>query len=107
MLNKMAASDTEGEQSWSVYILRCRGGSYYTGIAKNVSERLKKHKAGKGAAYTRIHPPEKILYGEDGIELPTREGNERFAAELKFWPASENLYNRRRAEASKSKAQKD
>lgn len=67
MLKKTAAEPPEGEQAWSVYILRCRGGSYYTGIAKNVEERLEKHKAGKGAAYTRIHPPEGILYREDGL----------------------------------------
>ena len=67
MLKKMKSSSPEGERSWSVYILRCRGGSYYTGIAKDVEDRLKKHKAGKGAAYTRIHPPEKLLYREDGL----------------------------------------
>lgn len=67
LLEKMAAAEPAGEQDWSVYILRCRDGSYYTGIAKNVEERLKKHQAGKGAAYTRIHPPEKILYREDGL----------------------------------------
>ncbi len=67
MLKYMAASEPAGARSWSVVILRCRGGSYYTGIAKNVLERLKMHKAGKGAAYTRINPPEKLLYSEDGL----------------------------------------
>ena len=67
MLKKMEASEPKGERSWSVYILLCRGGSYYTGTAKDVEDRLTKHKAGKGAAYTRIHPPEKLLYREDGL----------------------------------------
>ncbi len=56
-----------GERAWSVYILRCKGGSYYTGIAKDVLARLKAHQNGKGAAYTRIYPPEKLLYQEDGL----------------------------------------
>ena len=56
-----------GDRTWSVYILRCKGGSYYTGIAKDVQARLKAHQNGKGAAYTRIYPPEKLLYQEDGL----------------------------------------
>ena len=52
---------------WSVYILLCRGGSYYTGIAKDVAARFEKHRTGKGAAYTRINPPEKLLHQEEGF----------------------------------------
>ena len=66
-LKKLTAAEPDGERSWSVYILRCRGGSFYTGIAKDVSDRLAKHKAGKGAAYMRIHPPQELLYREDSL----------------------------------------
>jgi putative endonuclease len=47
-------------------VLRCRGGSYYTGIAKDVAARLAAHRAGRGAACTRSHPPEALLYRESG-----------------------------------------
>jgi predicted GIY-YIG superfamily endonuclease len=47
-----------------VYILRCKDGSYYTGHAKNVERRVKMHKRGRGARYTRIHEPEKLVYVE-------------------------------------------
>ncbi|HEV8717035.1 MAG TPA: GIY-YIG nuclease family protein [Candidatus Binatia bacterium] len=40
-----------------VYILRCGDGSLYTGITKNVSQRLKQHQAGQASKYTRAHLP--------------------------------------------------
>ena len=47
-----------------VYILRCKDGSYYTGHAKNVEKRFEIHKKGRGARYTRMHEPEKLVYTE-------------------------------------------
>ena len=45
---------------WYLYILRCRGGSLYTGITTDVEKRYAAHAAGKGARYTRSFPPESI-----------------------------------------------
>lgn len=53
-----------GERSWAVYVLRCGDGSLYTGIAKDLEARLKRHQSGKGAAYTRTHLPVEIVYRE-------------------------------------------
>lgn len=47
--------------SWFVYILECRDGSLYTGIAIDVAKRYAMHVVGKGARYTRSHPPARIL----------------------------------------------
>lgn len=47
--------------NWFVYILECRDGSLYTGIAIDVAKRYALHVAGKGARYTRSHPPARIL----------------------------------------------
>lgn len=44
-----------------LYLLECRGGSWYAGIALDVQERFKKHIQGKGAAYTRANPPLRVL----------------------------------------------
>ena len=43
-----------------VYIIRCRGGSLYTGIARSVCRRLRQHaeKSPACAKYTRSHPVE-------------------------------------------------
>jgi putative endonuclease len=42
---------------WYLYIARCADGSLYTGIARDVAERLALHDAGKGARYTRGRGP--------------------------------------------------
>jgi len=55
------------DRTWSLYILRCGDGSLYTGIAKNVDQRFKKHAAGKGAAYTRTHLPVQLVHRENGL----------------------------------------
>jgi putative endonuclease len=42
---------------WYLYIARCADGSLYTGIARDVAERLALHDSGKGARYTRGRGP--------------------------------------------------
>lgn len=53
-----------------VYILLCKDGSCYTGHTKNLDSRLKQHALGKGARYTKIHEPDKLIYVE---EFDTRQ----------------------------------
>ena len=52
------------ESDYYVYIIRCKDGSYYTGHAKDVEKRFDMHKTGRGARYTRIHEPERLVYVE-------------------------------------------
>lgn len=47
--------------NWFLYLLECRDGSYYAGISTDVQARFRLHLAGKGARYTRAHPPLRIL----------------------------------------------
>ena len=47
--------------AWFVYLIECRDGSIYTGIAIDVEARYAAHKSGKGARYTRSHPPRRLL----------------------------------------------
>lgn len=47
--------------SWYVYLIECRDGSIYTGIARDVAARYAAHLAGKGARYTRSRPPQRLL----------------------------------------------
>lgn len=44
-----------------LYALKLEGGCYYIGCSYNVDKRYKKHCDGKGAMWTRAHPPLKIL----------------------------------------------
>jgi uncharacterized protein (TIGR02453 family) len=55
--------------SWTVYLLRCRDGSLYTGIARDVGRRVVQHNAGRGAAYTRARRPVRLVYAEPAGDL--------------------------------------
>lgn len=52
-------------KAWCVYILRCGDGSLYTGITNDFPRRLRQHRAGKGAKYTRGRGPLELVYRED------------------------------------------
>ena len=58
---------------WYLYMVRCRDGSLYTGIATNVESRLADHRANKGAKYLRGRGPLKLVFkkriGEKGRAL--------------------------------------
>ena len=59
MLKKRSRS-----QSYYVYVLLCDNGSYYTGYARNVNLRIIQHLDGRGARYTRMHRPKRLIYLE-------------------------------------------
>jgi putative endonuclease len=46
---------------WFLYLIECADGSIYTGIARDVAARYAAHVSGKGARYTRSHPPARLL----------------------------------------------
>jgi predicted GIY-YIG superfamily endonuclease len=45
--------------SWHIYVLKLKHGCYYVGITSRdeIHHRYKRHIAGKGAQWTRLHPP--------------------------------------------------
>lgn len=55
--------------AWFVYLIECIDGSLYTGIAIDVAARYAAHVCGKGARYTRSHPPALLL---GCVEYPDR-----------------------------------
>ena len=72
-------------KDWTVYILRCGDGSLYTGIAKDVQARVRRHSEGRGATYIRTRLPVKLLYQQEGLtrsEALVRE------AQIKAMPRS-------------------
>ena len=48
-------------KAWYVYLVECTDGSLYTGVAVDVAKRYALHVAGKGARYTRSHPPQRLV----------------------------------------------
>ncbi len=59
------------DKVWYVYILRCRDGSLYCGIATDVTARLEVHRSGKGAKYTRGRGPLELVYTEECADKST------------------------------------
>ncbi|WP_422398954.1 GIY-YIG nuclease family protein [Xenorhabdus griffiniae] len=59
--------------NWSIYLIRTRNGSLYTGITTNVSRRFMQHAAGKGAKCLRGKGPLMLVYqsqiGEQSVAL--------------------------------------
>ena len=56
---------------WSVYILRCSDGTFYTGITKDIGKRTQAHNQGRGARYTRCRRPVKLVYMEPALDRPS------------------------------------
>ena len=60
---------------WHVYIVRCRDGSLYTGIATDVRRRIAEHarRYGRGAKYLRGRGPLRLVFarviGTRGLAL--------------------------------------
>ena len=45
-----------------MYILSCRDGSFYTGAAKDLAGRLRRHQAGRASRYTRARLPVALVW---------------------------------------------
>jgi putative endonuclease len=52
------------EALWTVYVLRCGDGTLYTGVTTDLERRLREHRAGTGARYTRARGPFTLVYQE-------------------------------------------
>jgi len=46
-------------------MLLCRDKTFYTGTSNNVEKRVATHNAGKGAKYTKVRRPVKLMYTEE------------------------------------------
>ena len=53
--------------TWTVYLVRCRDGSLYTGITTDLDRRLAAHNAGTASRYTRSRLPVKLVHEEPGF----------------------------------------
>jgi len=71
MLRKMSARAGQPSQDsargavWSLYILECRDGSFYTGVTTDVDRRVRQHQEGTASRYTRTHRPVVLVYRKE------------------------------------------
>ncbi|MFW6024750.1 MAG: GIY-YIG nuclease family protein [Candidatus Woesearchaeota archaeon] len=70
---------------WHVYLLRLNDNSLYTGITKDIKNRLKDHRAGNGSKYVRSRLPLKLVYKE---EKETKSLALKREIEIKRWSKS-------------------
>jgi putative endonuclease len=49
------------DRQWCLYLIECCDGSFYAGITNNLTARYQAHVAGRGARYTRAHPPVRLI----------------------------------------------
>jgi putative endonuclease len=70
----------ERKKSYWVYMVLCDDGSYYTGYSNDVASRFERHRKGRGARYTRMHGPKKVVHVE---EFRTRAAATRREREIK------------------------
>lgn len=54
-----------------IYIIECANGQFYTGWSTDPLRRLKQHNKGKGARYTRMNGPCRLVYAEEMSDLST------------------------------------
>jgi predicted GIY-YIG superfamily endonuclease len=73
---------------WTVYVVRCRDGSLYTGITNDLERRLGAHNGKTGGKYTRSHAPVELVYAE---RKRTRSTASRRENEIKGYTRTKKL----------------
>ena len=59
------------------YIVECADGTYYTGWAIDPEKRVQVHNKGRGAKYTKMRLPVKLVYVEEQQDRVTAMKRER------------------------------
>jgi len=59
------------------YIVECADGTYYTGWAVDAEKRVDVHNKGRGAKYTKMRLPVKLVYVEEQPDRVTAMKRER------------------------------
>lgn len=71
--------------AWFVYIVRCADDSLYTGVARDVVQRIQRHNQGRGARYTRSRLPVTLVHTESAAD---RSAAQRREYQIRQLPAS-------------------
>ena len=58
------------KDKWFIYIVKCADDSFYTGITKDITERIKRHNSNNrlAARYTRSRRPVELVYKKSCID---------------------------------------
>lgn len=61
-------SQSAARSPWHVYIVKCADNTLYTGIARDIEQRIARHNDGSGAAYTRARRPVVLVHQEPATD---------------------------------------
>ena len=85
-MSAVKATASKPLMRWVLYLLECRGGSYYAGITTDLTRRFAEHQAGTGGRYTRAHRPIRIIASR---QFPDRGSASRAEYAVKQLPKKE------------------
>lgn len=103
MLRKMEVRESQipaqtTEAIWSLYILKCGDGSFYTGVTTDIDRRFREHEKGRASRFTRSRRPVVLVYQEKcgsrsqalsrecAVKSMGRQGKEDLVAGGSVWP---------------------
>lgn len=69
---------------WWVYLLECTSGRIYTGVSPNILKRVEQHTFGKGALFTKINKPQRLLTAKP---FPSKHEALKVEKQVKKMPA--------------------
>ncbi len=75
-------------KKYYVYVILTKDNTLYCGYTDDVERRFELHKSGKGAKYTKAHPPDKIVYTK---EFATKQEAMKEEYRIKTLSRSEKL----------------
>jgi putative endonuclease len=78
----------EDSAPWYCYMLCCRDGAMYVGVATDLVERVKRHNWGVGAAYTAKRRPVELIWWQS---FPNQRSARQRESELKGWRREKKL----------------
>ena len=85
------------KKGWSLYVLKCSDGAFYTGITNDLTRRLKQHNEGTASRYTRSRLPVRVIFQEQcrskshalkkeiALKSMTRKKKEEYINSRQFW----------------------
>ena len=73
---------------WYIYLLRCRDGSYYTGITTDVEKRIEIHRSGKGSKYVARRGVDRVI---GVLEAKDRSDASKREYEIKKLPRGQKV----------------
>ncbi|MFT5527524.1 MAG: putative endonuclease [Pirellulaceae bacterium] len=76
------------QEIWHFYLVRCSDDSLYSGICKDLDQRIEKHNQGAGAKYTRGRGPVELVHSE---ELESHSAALKREYAVKRWSKAKKL----------------